>query len=88
LKLKNLFTEPWSIIFNQSLALKTVRKEWKNAQISAIFKKGNKLQAKNYRPVILTSVVCKLMEKLIRLHIINQSFKTISLLITRSFSSY
>jgi hypothetical protein len=28
------------------------------------------------------------MEKLIRLHIINQSFKTISLLITRSFSSY
>jgi hypothetical protein len=35
------------IIFNQSLTLKTVPKEWKNAQISAIFKKGNKSQAKN-----------------------------------------
>ena len=60
-----------SIIFNQSLALKTARKEWENAQISAIFKKGNKSQAKNYRPVSLTSVVCKIMEKLIRLHIKN-----------------
>jgi hypothetical protein len=40
-------------------------------KISAIFKKGNKSQAKNYRPVSLTSVVCKLMEKLIRLYIIN-----------------
>jgi hypothetical protein len=44
------------IIFNQSLTLKTVPKEWKNGQISAIFKKGNKSQAKNYRPVSLTSV--------------------------------
>jgi hypothetical protein len=42
---------------------KTVPKEWKNGQISAIFKKGNKSQAKNYRPVSLTSVVCKIMEK-------------------------
>ena len=60
-----------NIISNQSLALKTVPKEWKNAQISAIFKKGNKSQAKKYRPLSLTSVVCKIMEKLIRLHLIN-----------------
>jgi hypothetical protein len=70
-EIKETIAEPLSIIFNQSLALKTVRKEWKNAQISAIFKKGNKSQARNYRPVSLTSVVCKIMEKLIRLHIIN-----------------
>jgi hypothetical protein len=41
-------------------------KEWKNAQFSAISRKGNKSQA-----VSLTSVICKIMEKLIRLHIIN-----------------
>ena len=70
-EIKESIAEPLSIIFNQSLALKTIRKEWKNAQISAIFKKGNKSQATNYIPVSLTSVVCKIMEKLIRLHIIN-----------------
>jgi hypothetical protein len=37
-----------------------VPKQWKNALISAIFKKGNKSQAKNYRPVSLTSIVCKI----------------------------
>jgi hypothetical protein len=35
-EIKESLTEPWSIIFNQSLALKTVPKERKNAQISAI----------------------------------------------------
>jgi hypothetical protein len=70
-EIKEFIAEPLSIIFNQSLALKTVGKEWKYVQISAIFKKGNKSQAKIYRPVSLTSVVCKIMEKLIRLHIIN-----------------
>jgi hypothetical protein len=58
-EIKESIAEPLSILFNQSLALKTVTKEWKNAQISAISKKGNKSQAKNYRPVSLTSVVCK-----------------------------
>ena len=43
----------------------------KNAQISAIFKKGNKSQAKNYRPVSLTSVICKTLERIIRDHLID-----------------
>jgi hypothetical protein len=71
LLIKESIAEPLNIISNQSLALKTVPKEWKNAQISANFKKDNKSQAKKYRPVSLTSVVCKIMEKLIRLHLIN-----------------
>jgi hypothetical protein len=47
-----------------------IPKEWKKATISAIFKKGNRSMAGNYRPVSLTSVVCKLLEKIIRQHII------------------
>lgn len=62
---------PMNIIFNKSLTQKKVPDEWKKAQISAIFKKGDKSLAGNYRPVSLTSVVCKTLEKLVRDNIVN-----------------
>ena len=42
---------------------------WKDARISPIFKKGSKTEPGNYRPVSLTSVVCKTLEKIVRKHI-------------------
>ena len=69
-ELSESIVNPLCTIFNQSLNNRKVPKQWKNALISAIFKKGNKSQAKHYRPVRLTSVVCKIMEKIIREHII------------------
>ena len=44
--------------------------DWKCANITAIYKKGNKKVAGNYRPISLTSIVCKLMETLVREEII------------------
>ncbi|CAG2214545.1 unnamed protein product [Mytilus edulis] len=70
-EVKEGIAEPLGIIFSQSLIQKVVPKDWKSALVSAIFQKGNKSQAKNYRPVSLTSVVCKIMEKIIREHIIS-----------------
>ncbi|XP_072018627.1 uncharacterized protein [Amphiura filiformis] len=49
-------------IFNQSLRTGDVPADWKLANISAIFKKGERNDPANYRPVSLTSVTCKLME--------------------------
>ena len=69
-ELAKSLTKPFGIIFNQSLRLKMIPKEWKKATISAIFKKGNRSMAGNYRPVSLTSVIYKLLEKIIREHII------------------
>ena len=63
--------KPLTLIFNNSLKLGKLPTEWKNGQITAIFKKGNKSCAGNYRPVSLTSVVAKCMEKIIREHTIN-----------------
>jgi hypothetical protein len=40
--------------------------EWKVANVTPIFKKGSKSEPNNYRPVSLTSVVCKIMERMIR----------------------
>ena len=37
---------------------------------AAIFKKGSRNKPENYRPVSLTSVVCKLLETLIRDHMV------------------
>ena len=52
-------------MFKKSIDEQSVPKEWKNANIPPIFKKGSKLGAGNYRPVSLTSVICKVMESLI-----------------------
>ena len=45
--------------------------DWKEAVVSAIFKKGECKKANNYRPVSLTSIVCKLMESIVQDDIIS-----------------
>ena len=57
---------PISIIFRKSLDEGRVPSMWKQAKVTAIFKKGNRTSANNYRPVSLTCLLCKLMETLIR----------------------
>jgi len=39
---------------------------WKEAVVTPIFKKGARAAVNNYRPISLTSVCCKIMEKLVR----------------------
>ena len=57
---------PFSILFNKSLEMEIVPTEWKNAYVTALFKKGTKSDPGNYRPVSLTSVPCKVLESIIR----------------------
>ena len=45
-------------------------KEWKNANVTAIHKSGNKSCVENYRPISVTSICCRLMEKNIRNEIV------------------
>ena len=47
-----------------------VPSEWKEANITPLFKKESRNKPENYRPVSLTSVVCKLLETLIRDHML------------------
>ena len=63
-------TEPLTTIFKHSLQTETVPTDWKRGHITPIFKKGVKTNPLNYRPISLTSIVCKILEKLIRLSII------------------
>ena len=57
-------------MFNLSLEEGIVPSEWKEANITPLFKTVSRNKPENYRPVSLTSVVCKLLETLIRDHMV------------------
>ena len=57
-------------MFKNSLVQGLVPNDWREANITALFKKGSKSASQNYRPVSLTSVICKLMELMIKDEII------------------
>ena len=59
---------PLAHLFNMSLLEGIVPFEWKEANIIPLFKKGSRNKSVNYRPVSLTSVICKLLETIIRDH--------------------
>ena len=62
---------PLYMIYHQSLDEGMLPSDWKMANITPIFKKGKKSDPLNYRPISLTSVPCKVMEKIIRDKIMN-----------------
>ena len=53
-------------VFSKSLQEGTVPDDWKLANVTSIYKKGPKSDPGNYRPVSLTSILCKLLEKCVR----------------------
>ena len=66
--LKELTTELGPIfahLFQQSIDSGEIPKEWTLANISPLFKKGDRSLACNYRPVSLTCVPCKLLEHIV-----------------------
>ncbi|GAB0206006.1 mitochondrial enolase superfamily member 1 [Grus japonensis] len=57
--------KPLSIIYQQSWLTGEVPDNWRLANVTLIYKKGQKEDLGNYRPVSLTSVLGKIMEQLI-----------------------
>ena len=53
---------------------------WKHAYVTPVFKKGKACLAENYRPISLTSVVCKIFESAIKIDLVK--FLAVSDLIT------
>ena len=57
---------PLCSIFNESLRVGETPEDWKKANITPIFKKGSRNDPANYRPVSLTSQVCKVLESIVK----------------------
>ena len=57
-------------MFQASVDSGSLPSDWRNANISPVFKKGDRHLAENYRPVSLTTVLCKLLEHIICGHLL------------------
>ena len=70
--LKELASElrkPVAFIFNLSLRIGYIPLDCKHSIGCAVPKKGSRLLVENYRPISLTSILCKVLERLVRNHI-------------------
>ena len=56
---------PITYIINLSIDSNTVPTDFKYAKVTPLYKKGNKSQVENYRPISILSVVSKVLEKAI-----------------------
>ena len=57
---------PLKILFRRSMEAGTIPDEWRLAEVTPIFKKGSKADPANYRPVSLTVIIGKMMERLVK----------------------
>ena len=51
--------------FSKSFGERELPQDWQDDNITPLHKKGEKEFASNYRPISLTSTVCKVMESII-----------------------
>ena len=73
-----------TVIFIQSLNSGFIPKDWLSANITPVFKKGDRSKPNNYRPISLTSICCKIFEHILYHHII-EHLNTNSILIDQQF---
>jgi ribonucleases P/MRP protein subunit RPP40 len=57
---------PITELIKKSLSEGKVPEDWRKANITVIHKKGSRLKTCNYRPISLTSQLCKIMESVVR----------------------
>ena len=57
---------PLSILFRKSYHSSKLPNDWKMANVVPVHKKGSKSNVENYRPISLTSIVVKTLERIIR----------------------
>ena len=66
IELVDLVSKPLALLLNKTMVEGGIPQDWKMTYVSPIFKKEARNKAENYRPLTLTSIVCKLMESFVK----------------------
>ena len=78
IELKNEIAKPLATLFRKSLDEMKIPNDWRLSNVTPIYKmKGSKADPGNYRPVSLTSNICKLMERVINVELSNHLEKRV-----------
>ena len=64
-KLRHKIAPIICLLFERSLSTGVLPSDWTKAGVSPLFKKGDKGNPANYRPISLTCILCKVMEHII-----------------------
>jgi len=62
-ELRDLLSPIFYLIFNLSLKFAYLPNDWRESVVSVLFKKGARDLVSNYRPISLTCISCKLMDR-------------------------
>ena len=63
---RDTITEPLYHIYNLSLKTGSIPSQWKDGNITPLFKDDDRHKASNYRPITLTSVLSRTLERIIK----------------------
>ena len=74
-KLRDVIAPILQVNFQRSLNTGRVPKDWSTAFVCPLFKKGDTSLASNYRPISLTSILCKVLEHVVTTNIVSHMDK-------------
>ena len=66
IELAEYIAGPIAFLFNMTMNHGVLPRDWKRAFVTPIYKKGSRSHAENYRPISLTCILGKIMEKFVR----------------------
>ena len=73
-RLKHCLSRPLALIYNQLFSVGAVPTDWRTAHIVPVFKKGMAGDMANYRPISLTCVPSKILERIVTKKILDHLY--------------
>ena len=74
-KLRDVIAPIRQVIFQRSLNTGRVPKDWSTAFVCPLFQKGDTSLASNYRPISLTSILCKVLKHVVTTNVVSHMDK-------------